>query len=89
MDPKILDWNRPRIVSEGTNPNSFLQGRANPDSFNRFSGLSPRSIRWMNRRYSAAADVETNESLVVAADIMKSEMRGTISERNREPLNTP
>ena len=28
-------------------------------------------------------------SLVFAADIMKSEMRGTISERNREPLNTP
>ena len=46
-----------------------------------------------NRRYSAA---RTNVGLVLAADafglaadIMKSEMRGTISERNRDPLNTP
>ena len=43
--------------------------------------------------YSAA---RTNVGLVLAADtlvladvIMKSEMRGTISERNRDPLNTP
>ena len=36
--------------------------------------------------YSAAA---TSEGFGFAADIMKSEMRGTISDLNREPLNTP
>jgi hypothetical protein len=41
----------------------------------------------VERRYSAAA--ATSFGLVSAADSMKSEMRGTISERNREPLNTP
>jgi hypothetical protein len=50
-------------------------------------------IRCPDRCYSAA---RTNVGLVLAADtfglaadIMKSEMRGTISERNRDPLNTP
>ena len=39
--------------------------------------------------YSAA---ETNlgfEAFIFAADSMKSEMRGTISDLKREPLNTP
>ncbi|MEA2941999.1 MAG: hypothetical protein QOD09_2528 [Bradyrhizobium sp.] len=38
------------------------------------------------RRYSAAA---TSDSFTLAADSMKSEMRGTISDLNREPLKTP
>jgi hypothetical protein len=36
--------------------------------------------------YSAAA---ANESFGFAADIMKSEIRGTISDLKREPLKTP
>jgi len=36
--------------------------------------------------YSAAA---ANEHFALAADIMKSEIRGTISDLNREPLKTP
>jgi len=44
-------------------------------------------------RYSAARTnvglILAAEILVLAADIMKSEIRGTISERNRDPLNTP
>jgi hypothetical protein len=36
--------------------------------------------------YSAAAAIE---AFGFAAEIMKSEMRGTISDLNREPLNTP
>ena len=36
--------------------------------------------------YSAAA---TSEGFGFAADIMKSLMRGTISDLKREPLNTP
>ena len=38
------------------------------------------------RLYSAA---NANEGFSFAADIMKSEIRGTISERKRDPLNTP
>jgi hypothetical protein len=38
------------------------------------------------RPYSAAA---TSFGFPVAADTMKSEMRGTISDLNREPLKTP
>ena len=37
-------------------------------------------------RYSAAA---ASDNLGLAADSMKSEMRGTISDLNREPLKTP
>ena len=37
-------------------------------------------------RHSAAA---ASDSFGRAADNMKSEMRGTISDLNREPLNTP
>ena len=36
--------------------------------------------------YSAAA---TNDGFMIAADAMKSEMRGTISDLKRDPLNTP
>jgi hypothetical protein len=60
---------------------------------NLFSSLSGGPGIDAARRYSAA---RTNVGLVLAADtfgfaadIMKSEMRGTISERNRDPLNTP
>jgi len=46
-----------------------------------------------NDAYSAAPDNEaftaTNDGFRFAADIMKSQMRGTISDLNREPLNTP
>ena len=43
--------------------------------------------------YSAAAAnvafTATNDGLAFAADMMKSEMRGTISDLNRDPLKTP
>jgi hypothetical protein len=42
--------------------------------------------------YSAAeieAFTETSEGFTFAADIMKSQMRGTISDLKREPLKTP
>jgi hypothetical protein len=46
-----------------------------------------------DRRYSAAADSEdltaTSEGLELAVDIMKSEIRGTISDLKRDPLKTP
>ena len=43
--------------------------------------------------YSAAAAnvafTATNDGLAFAADMMKSEIRGTISDLNRDPLKTP
>ena len=46
-----------------------------------------------NAAYSAAPNsegfTETNEGFMFAADIMKSQMRGTISDLKREPLKTP
>jgi hypothetical protein len=42
--------------------------------------------------YSAAEIedfTETNEGFTFAADMMKSQMRGTISDLKREPLKTP
>jgi hypothetical protein len=39
-----------------------------------------------SRIYSAAA---ANAGFAVADDTMKSEMRGTISDLKRDPLNTP
>ncbi len=45
-----------------------------------------RIERARNSLYSAAA---ASEVFGLAAEIMKSEMRGTISDLNLEPLNTP
>jgi hypothetical protein len=42
-----------------------------------------------DRAYSAAEASVGFEGFTFAADIMKSEMRGTISDLKREPLNTP
>jgi len=39
--------------------------------------------------YSAAAANESFKGFTLADDIMKSEMRGTISDLKREPLKTP
>jgi hypothetical protein len=49
-------------------------------------GAIPDSITVLPRRHSAAA---ASDSFGRAADSMKSEMRGTISDLNREPLKTP
>ena len=86
LEPKILDGTDPRTPPQAMSLNSSLQGRANPGSFNQFSNLDALPNRRQNQHYSAAA---TNFGLVLADDNMKSEIRGTISERNREPLNTP
>jgi hypothetical protein len=72
--------------------NSLLASPANLNSSRGFSGLTaaPIDIRFFVERglaYSAAATA--NAGRLLAAETMKSLMRGTISERKREPLNTP
>ena len=80
--------------------NSFLEEAMNPDFHGQFRGLSappnPRLPQRFARQarhrvleiadYSAAA---ANAGFAVADDTMKSEMRGTISDLKRDPLNTP
>ena len=96
MPPTGRGWNRKISVESGFIRS--LKKRIRAHFFNRvgiriFSVPSaaylPRRIGSKNSSYSAAALVGTNCSLVFAADIMKSEILGTISERNRDPLNTP
>ena len=79
---------------------SFFDRALNPDLPGVFRGLSggsnrhpavavpsSRDIRRIESRdYSAAA---ANSGFIFADDVMKSEIRGTISDLNREPLNTP
>ena len=89
LEPKKLGRITIQENAQGVIPTSFFKRRANPDSFSPFRSLPAEPIRRRNWHYSAAADVGTNCSLVFAADNMKSEILGTISERNRDPLNTP
>ena len=78
---------------------SFFREAVNPDFFGQFRGLSGRSNQRstsvisrqcardrIKRRYSAAA---AKDGFAFADDSMKSEMRGTISDLKRDPLNTP
>ena len=78
---------------------SLLQKRPNPCFFRLNQGVSRRpsfadfrlrgSIQIeivVSCNYSAA---KASVGFMFAADIMKSEMRGTISDLKREPLKTP
>jgi hypothetical protein len=73
-------------------PYSFFQRVPNPDFCRVIQGVtgvleSARfAMRTIPRVYSAAA---AKAGFKLAADSMKSEMRGTISDLKREPLNTP
>jgi hypothetical protein len=84
-------------------PHSFFQSLANPGFSGLFRGLplppnqghdlDCKSFALNRDRqrvvYSAATTSEGFEGFTFAADSMKSEMRGTISDLKREPLNTP
>ena len=81
----------PELIPSGTHESRFLMPdqrvtrmRESVPKFGR-NGQSTRVNRFVGV-YSAAA---ASESFGFAADIMKSEMRGTISDLKREPLKTP
>lgn len=88
LEPEILACLRRMRPPQGVRVDSLLEGyliTANlvrPGAFptNRFSTESPKYAA-----YSAAARID----LGFAAEIMKSWMRGKISDLKREPLNTP
>jgi len=65
---------------------SFLEGPAKPDFRGSIQGVTGHLRIRPIAVYSAAA---ANEGFTLADDTMKSEMRGTISDLKREPLNTP
>jgi len=100
LEPRILVGTQHKEGPERLRLNSFFQEAANPAflaSIQRVNDRAesapqslcePRSCYVAVRIdvYSAAA---TNAGFLLAADSMKSEMRGTISDLKREPLKTP
>jgi hypothetical protein len=69
------------VISKAWPPRRRIDPGVGPES-----GSIVDSTMLLPRRYSAAA---ASDNLGLAADSMKSEMRGTISDLNREPLKTP
>jgi hypothetical protein len=67
-----------RLIQRVTGPR-ITRARLNP-------GQQREEGSEKQRLHSAAA---TNDGFTFADDIMKSEMRGTISDLKREPLKTP
>jgi hypothetical protein len=53
------------------------------------SPISNRRFRIENRKIDAYSAASAKADFGFADDMMKSEMRGTISDLKREPLNTP
>ena|ERR1700693_2096668 len=99
LERKILDGTGLVRPPEGLRSYSFLQMAGNqgfPGSVQKatspwirapFTGtIDSASKSRVIDVYSAAA---ASEAFGLVADIMKSLMRGTISDLNREPLNTP
>jgi hypothetical protein len=79
---------------------SFLPADVNRGFAGGFRGLADGrfGLRFgpqtaIRSRFYSAADIEgftaTSDGFRFAADIMKSQMRGTISDLKREPLKTP
>ena len=82
LEQKIWTENPTGTASKGLRHDSFFGGAGNPDFLGSIQGVTgPRESP-----YSAAA---ANEGFALADDTMKSEIRGTISDLKREPLNTP
>ena len=98
-EPEFLDPNTPGTAPEELTSHSFLGEPAESGFPWAYSGgyrSLESTIRKLKRKparryrifvdYSAAA---ANFGFMLADDTMKSEMRGTISDLKREPLNTP
>jgi hypothetical protein len=100
LEQNISVQNGCREPHQGLRENSFLRELLNPDFFRSIQGVTQPRIKLRKFApgafdaasfgridcYSAAA---ANADLVFAADNMKSDMRGTISDLKREPLKTP
>ena len=99
-EQKKSDPKPPGRAAEGLIGNSFFRGPQNRAFRGSIQGVTPpsrikpdspsdRRIRIESRQIAGYSAAKTNEGFTFAADIMKSEMRGTISDLKREPLKTP
>ena len=100
LEQNILAETGSPKASQGLSPSSLFQGAGIWISLGQFRGLpapsnqadilipQPSTLRSKHSVdvYSAAA---AKDGFTFAADTMKSEIRGTISDLKREPLNTP
>ena len=82
IEDKLIPSRRPESGFLWANSEGYPRPRIGIDVT--ISGAIPRGDRKIGA-YSAAA----SEGFSFADDIMKSEMRGTISDLKREPLKTP
>ena len=83
IERKLIPWAKSRIGFPGS-----IQG-IRSRNHDRIAGSQNRGTRIEIAEISDYSAAAASEAFGFAADIMKSEMRGTISDLNREPLNTP
>ena len=83
IEDKLIPSGRPESGFPWVNSEGYPRARIGIGVA--ISGAIPRGDRKIGA-YSAAT---TSEGFAFADDIMKSEMRGTISDLKREPLKTP
>jgi hypothetical protein len=80
-----------QLIPSGTRESGALRlvsGVIRHSNQHKIADLKP-AISHPTREIDAYSAAAASEAFGFAADIMKSEMRGTISDLNREPLNTP
>ena len=100
LEQKIPAAQAPQKLTQGLRANSFLREEMNRVPFWVDSGgvghsnhhriADPKSaIPHQSQDIDAYSAAAAREAFGFADDMMKSEMRGTISDLNREPLKTP
>ena len=79
------------FLREPLNPNFFesIQWVTGPTRIDLRISIANRRFPPINRKIGAYSAAATREGFGFADDMMKSEMRGTISDLKREPLKTP
>ena len=100
LEQKIPVAPAPQKLAQGLRINSFLREAVNRVPFGSIQGVlgtriiteSPiqkSAIPHQSQNIDAYSAAAAREAFGFADDMMKSEMRGTISDLNREPLKTP
>ena len=100
LEQKIPAATAPKEPPQGLRSNSFLREAVKSGPFSSIQGAVGHSNqRWIadpkpaiphrNRKIEAYSAAAAKADFGFADDTMKSEMRGTISDLKREPLNTP
>ncbi len=85
----FLSESRVKSVAQGVTPYSPLDSFMELGFTGQINALPVPGFEPGNSGQSGYPAARASNDFGSAADIMKSEMRGTISDLNREPLNTP